>query len=159
MEYIADLKSTTSFHNLILYTLTTTVTLVRVTILKKKKVLQPCPDWLEGSALIRIKFHICELEGSTVTCLYCIMNGICIHWGLSVFLLFWFFYLCCSPCTLYLFESCICVALYFCLFDICICVTLYFYPFDICICVALLWKSSSRHALEGQEAHLWHACT
>lgn len=64
-------KSTSQLH--------TFVTLLRVTILKKKKVLQTSPGWLEGSPLIGLKFYICVLEGSTVTCLYCIVNGICIH--------------------------------------------------------------------------------
>ena len=130
MKYIADLNQLHNFH--------TFVTLLGQTILKKKKVLQTSPGWLEGSPLIGLKFYICVLEGSTVTCLYCIVNGICIHsvrpYCISTFLTFLFVLL---SLYLYHFKSCICVTLYFDLFHICIHVALYFYPFDICICVIL----------------------
>ena len=83
MKYIEGLNQLHFYHNLILYTLITTVT---------------CPGWLEGSPLVGLKFYICVLEGSTVTCLYCIVNGICIHTVLAVFLLFLTFFFCRSPC-------------------------------------------------------------
>ena len=109
MKYIADLNQLHNFH--------TFVTLLGQTILKKKKVLQTSPGWLEGSPLIGLKFYICVLEGSTVTCLYCIVNGICIHsvrpYCISTFLTFLFVLL---SLYSYHFKSCICVALYFDLF-------------------------------------------
>ena len=155
MKYIADLNQLHNFH--------TFVTLLGQTILKKKKVLQTSPGWLEGSPLIGLKFYICVLEGSTVTCLYCIVNGICIHsvrpYCISTFLTFLFVLL---SLYSYHFKSCICVALYFDRFHICIHVALLlsFWYLYLCYPVflslwhlylfALLWKSSSRHALEGQ---------
>ena len=92
--------------------------------------------------MIGLKFYICVLEGSTVTCLYCIVNGICIHTVLAVFLLFFTFLFVSLSLYLYLSESCICVALYFFLFDICIYIALYFYPFDIVFmlpCISIPW--------------------
>ena len=81
------------------------------------------------------------------------MAFVFIQWGLTVFLLFWHFYLCCSRCIRIILKVVfvlLCISIvftfvfmlpYFYPFDICICVILYFYPFDICICLLCCEKA------------------
>ena len=71
----------------------------------EKKGLKTSPGWLERSPLIGLKFRICVPEGPTVTCLYYIVNGICIHSGCAVFLLFLTFLFVLLSLYLYLFKN------------------------------------------------------
>ena len=163
MKYIADLNQLHNFH--------TFVTLLRLTILKKKKSPSDFSWLVRGVTFDRIK--VLYLCAGRLNCdlpvlhrewhLYSFSEAYCI----STLLTFLFVLL---SLYSYHFKSCICVALYFDRFHICIHVALLLSLWYLYLCYpvfislwhlylfALLWKSSSRHALEGQKAHLWHAC-